>query len=355
MLVSISKKFKFEELWNFYLETNFLYKEKIQMLGSDVEQIKDTWSKIIESSEDVSYTTLRRDSEDNPTNSLSVMKYYDDTWIFQHMVSKKCPLGMVEVLKDSVDWLVSNEKILFAKLYWRPNNGIPNQMFSAIETYLCKEPNSYLYESFDYFALTKHDNNILKYPNNKFKSKVATSIDHTEISEILKDNIDPIIFNSDSLDKLSMPLLKTAKIFNDNNLERKRQFILTKKDSKILAITAVEFSSKGLSLSHYFNKFSIYYINKNITTEEETLIGESILSTVLSFYKELKRDVFISLCDKKVSLIFQKLGLNPKKRYKCLTISRNGLSDKSQKGGFYNAVSFLEKFYKKRVVKYEQN
>ncbi len=348
--MKITKNFKFNELWQFYKEANFLYKQKLKSLEDNLDEIKETWNSLINSGEDINYTNLRKANDGTATNSLSLILYYESTWIFQHMVSKRNPKGMIEVLLDTCKWLCRNPESEFTKFYWRPNNFAPELMFTSMRKYFQEIPNSFLYEQFDYFEfkIAQISENIRV--NRNYPSKIAESeIELSEIAALLKINLPPLIIDSDALKEEDLLLPKTKIAFSRNDLKRNRNFIYTKKEDKIVAIASVEDSSVGLNLSYYFNKFNIYYLTQNASSDEKKEIIENLLSEICNYYLKIDRSFLVTMCNQEITNILKKIGVNPNKQYKCLSLAKRDSNGEAEGGGFYQATAFLEDFYNQRL------
>lgn len=348
--MKITNNFEFDELWKFYLEANFLYDQKLKLLGDNLDEIKKTWNSLINSSEEISYTTLRKAVKGTASNSLSLILYYESTWIFQHMVSKRNPKGMIEVLQDTCKWLYRNPESEFTKFYWRPNNLVPEFMFTSMSKYFQEMPSSFLYELFNYFEFKiSHVIENLRI-SEKYQSKIAVKKqDLSEIADLLRINLPPLILGSDALNKEDLLLPKTENAFARNYLKRTRNFIFTKKDEKVVAIASVEDSSLGLNLSYYFNKFNIYYLSPNYSDNEKLEIIESLLFEISDYYTKIDRKFLVTMCNEEITNILIKLGINPIKQYKCLSLAKRDSNGDTKYGGFYQAIAFLKDFYKQRL------
>jgi len=348
--MKITKNFKFNELWQFYKEANFLYKQKLKSLEDNLDEIKETWNSLINSGEDINYTKLRKAADGTVTNSLSLIMYYESTWLVQHMVSKKNPKGMIEVLVDTCKWLYRNPEIEFTKFYWRPNNLTPELMFTSMGRYFQEIPNLFLYEQFDYFEF-KIAQVIRNFRiTEKYQSKIAESKSElSEIAALLKINLPSLIIDSDALKEDDLLLSKTNISFSRNKLKRNRNFIYTRKEGKIVAIASVEDSSIGLNLSYYFNKFNIYYLTQNSSNDEKKEIIENLLSEICNYYLKIDRLFLVTMCNQEITNILKKIGINPNKQYKCLSLAKRDSNGDAEGGGFYQAIAFLEDFYKQRL------
>ena len=350
MKMKIIQDFSFEQLWDFYLEANFIYKQKLDSLRDNLEEIKDTWDKLLQSGKEINYTTLRKTENGEATNSISLILYYETTWIFQHMVSKRNPKGMTEVLQDACKWLYRNPHSEYMKVYWRPNNLAPEFMFTSMGAYFKGIPNSYLFELFNYFEFKIEHiaGRLNKY--SEYKSEIVTeNKELSQIANILKKNLHPLIVKSDSLDEISLLLPITNRAFSMNNLKRSRNFISTKKDGKIVAIAAVENASIGINLSYYFNKFNFYYIDCECSIEEKRKIVNNLLIKIMEYYQDLDRDFLVTMCNQEFTEILIKIGVEPIKQYRCMSLARKDSKDDSKLGGFYQATVFLKEFYKQKI------
>ena len=349
MKMKIIQDFSFEQLWDFYLEANFIYKQKLDSLRDNLEEIKDTWDKLLQSDDKVNHTSLRVDDTGKPSNSVSLVRYYNTTWILQHLVSSKDPVGMQKVLDYSILFLINNPSAQFAKFYWRPNNYVANLMFDSMKLNLEKAQNNYLYELFEYFEVTKKTLSQLKIVEDEFVSEIVSFGSLPKIASILKDNQKAILLESDSLTMEDLSMEKTTKDFERNGLKRDRAFIVVKKDAEIMAISAVENSSIGINLSYYFNKFTIYYLSSSLSNNQKEKVLKKLLKEIGFYYeRQTTRSSLVTMCPKDISETFTTIGFNPIKQYKCLTIPKANCGN-SQHGGFYQVLTFIRDFYSKKI------
>ena len=125
----------FNSLWELFVSSNFIYKAKFKALEDVFPFIKVTWTNLLNANEDVCYNNLKF-KDGQISNSLSVTRYYHNSWLVQHMVSNSNPKGMIEVLQGAMNWLINNPEANFTKFYWRPQNRVPELMFNGMKRYL---------------------------------------------------------------------------------------------------------------------------------------------------------------------------------------------------------------------------
>lgn len=337
--------FTFDELWRFYLDSNFIYKSKLDFLKPYLPVVAKNWSNLLSAGSELTYTALRR-RKNVPKNSLSMTKYYPSTWIIQHMVSQRDPLGMLTVLLGSLSWFIKNDNIEYGKIYWRPENTGPNLLFSSLAHEVVKlGEEACAFQEFDYYCMdVTAIENALPDSISGFKLLNANDAVKEETSNKIKAAIGPLLYSSDAFHPADIDLFELNLQYGYYNLHRTRRLLPVAKDGEIIAVAVCELSSLGLNLSYYFNKFSIILLSDEL--DERTRLNATAFSIkkAVELYKNHGRAFVVSLNEHETLPEMRKLGLRPVKQYLCLSASK-------ESGALHVAYNHIDSYYQNRMTR----
>ena len=335
----------FGDLWAFYIDANFVYNSKLSALEPVMQDVNETWRNLLTSEGDLSFTVLRY-RNGVPRNSLSLIKYYPRTWIVQHMVSRRDPLGMAAVLLDSLDWMLNRSDLEYVRFFWRPNNPQPNMMFTGLSQRL-QEVNAkvHIFQDFDYHVIAINDiSPRLDVSGTFVRVEQAQPSMFSEICERLQFEVDPLLFQACSFGPDSLTLSSLNSHYKRYNLYRERAIFLAFCDNDIAGVAIAEFSSLGLNFSYYFNNFDIHIMKRELSVEKKKEMIHKLLFEICGFYKERGRSFVVSLTEANNIPEFGELGFAPTKRYSSMTLSK-GL------GGLDISYTHVEDFYRSRMMR----
>jgi len=342
--MQLKKNLRFGDLWAFYIKTNFIYNSKHEALEPYMNEINETWRNLLTSNDDLSRIVLRY-RKGRPRNSLSLIKFYPNTWIVQHMVSRMDPLGMAAVLLDSVEWMINKEGLDYVKFYWRPNNPQTNMLFGGLSESLGElESEVHSYKTFDYHIFNLNEFlTKLSSLGDEISSCIAEPDMFPEISKLLKSIHGPFIYKTDAFDPNTLELSELSKIFQKYNLQRERTVFVALNKHRIVGVGTLEFSSLGLNMSYYFNTFNIH-IERQIPPELKRVIIYKLLRKIASYYGRKGRRFIVTMNNSIEINEYRELGFIPNKRYCSISLSKAG-------GGLEKSYEHVEEFYKSRVKK----
>src|SRR5262249_40183435 len=132
--VSVARDVTFEELWTLFVNSRFLYPEKVARLQPLLLQIEETMRALLRANGDLLSTVVLR-TAGLLESHVSALRPYRHTWMLQHLAalpltsrkfdaSARVTLGLAYYiqLRRDVQWV---------KMFFRPNNPWPARLFGG--------------------------------------------------------------------------------------------------------------------------------------------------------------------------------------------------------------------------------
>jgi hypothetical protein len=143
-------------LWDFFFETVFIYPKKYNFVQKYKQQIMDTYKIIYGRNPQIARHFICRE-KGCITGHLSMIRFYESTWLIHHHAAKKAGLGraglvvldqMERVTIDS--YQLNPYHIHYLMGYYRPENKFPSRLFGGALKSI-NDPNGCLVDGFSYF------------------------------------------------------------------------------------------------------------------------------------------------------------------------------------------------------------
>ena len=334
--------FSFQDLWDFYLESHFVYASKKAGIIPYLDQIFDTWNRLFCSGGDVARIVLRL-KKGRVRNAMTMLRMYPRTWVVQHMASLADPKGMMLVLLDAIGWMMQNETLDFGRFYWQPQNRPAEKMFAGLNQSLQekgiadKNMRSYHYHIIPLKLVDQ------RFPpaEQGFTYRPVEPSEFGDISGLLREDWGPIDFQAQALEAGHLDLAGLNDLYHPHGLHRSRLLLVAEKGGKPAGVAGLEFSNLGMNFSYCFNRFELYYLAPHVSTERRNGILSGLVRAGADYYAQRGRDFMVLFCDVE-GFSLETMGLAPDRHYKCLSLSR-------QSGNSATMEHFMS-FYRDRMA-----
>lgn len=128
-----------DELFQRYMETGFLYPDKLQRLAPFTREILDNWRRAAASPDGLLRVVTHRGGRERSWASLATWRHTEGGWCTQHLVSRGDPLASRAVMLAEQEAMIEDPLHLSNQNWFRPNNRMPRRLFGTISERLGTE------------------------------------------------------------------------------------------------------------------------------------------------------------------------------------------------------------------------
>ncbi|MBI1423840.1 MAG: hypothetical protein GC149_10280 [Gammaproteobacteria bacterium] len=276
-----------EELWYFYFETGFIYKDKRRQLQENSETVKNTFRALLKSNTPLIKKILYK--EDGVIKGhVTAIKVFDQTLMVQHLNALKTNSGpaAMHVIRAITSYFMDSKAndvsgSRYICFYYRPNNFYPNLVFgSAVK--LIDNPDLCWIDTYQF---------CLPAPENKTEAQdpdidvyEAQESDLVELENILIDEKDFRIMRLEGMVRETMADMSLSKSYEDIGLYRYRKIIVAKNRSTGQSVyAACTYGSPGLNFSELTNSIKLFYASD--TRQKLQQMIDSVCDYALKTYE----------------------------------------------------------------------
>ncbi len=326
---SVSSYPGFNEIWDFYQESNFLYLEKKTLLLPYLKEISSTWDKLLSDQNNL-FRFLYKTKNNKISSSICSAQYSQHTASIFHTTGINDPKGVCENTIRAIRLGIQHPQCYYGNLLYRPSNRFAERVIKYVKNRLPKE--AFEHHTYDYYISNLATNTFEVNCNNGISVQYLKPEDREEFENILKNRHSPIYLNSKGLLGDDIFFKKTSKNYSDAGLFRTREILLLKDHNRIIAYSTLEYSSLAINFSFFFNSFTI------TSLEEDLNDIDLLIKASLNYYIKRGRSFAVCLAENLHDDIITKFGIEKKKEYSELILSK-------ENNGFTSAIVHFENLY----------
>jgi len=121
-----------DELFQRYMQTGFLYRDKLQRLAPFTDEILDNWRRAAASPDGLLRVVTFSGERERSWASLATWRHTESGWCTQHLVSRGDPLATRAVMLAEQEAMIEDSTHLSNQNWFRPENRMPQRVFGAI-------------------------------------------------------------------------------------------------------------------------------------------------------------------------------------------------------------------------------
>jgi CRP/FNR family transcriptional regulator, cyclic AMP receptor protein len=314
----------FDEIIDFYGRTRFLYPEKLGLLQSRFDAVRETWRRLIAANGDVfRILMLRRPVEDRlvAMNSICAFEYASGTWLGQHLVSGQQHeyTGTLAALIGLVGGL-HIDGAEFIRLTFRPNNPGVRLLFGGVAEALPSET--------AHLVVRKHA--IVPLPPRVDQRGLSGQIRVERVArgddralDLYRALMHPV--DADSLRLADPRLAELESSYAAHGLSRSREIVVATVDGTVVGAVLCNVASEGMNFSFLENAVEDLVVAPDLSAEVRSAVITELMGEVCAVYRSLGRSYLVLLLDEVLADVLQLLGAaeTPTKEYGILTVSRD--------------------------------
>lgn len=121
-----------DELFERYMQTGFLYRDKLQRLAPFTDEILENWRRASASPDGLLRVVTFSGEHERSWASLATWRHTESGWCTQHLVSRGDPFASRAVMLAEQEAMLEDTAHLSNQNWFRPENRMPRRVFGAI-------------------------------------------------------------------------------------------------------------------------------------------------------------------------------------------------------------------------------
>jgi len=275
------------ELWYFYFETGFIYKEKRRHLQQSAETVKETFRRLLKNNTPLLKKILYKE-EGVIKGHVTAIKVFDRTLMVQHLnaLKAKNESAAMQVVRAITSYFMDHKANMvagnrFICFYYRPNNTYPSIVFGEAVKLINNESVCWTFV-YQYCLPSGHHETVI---DNDIKVAEADYTDLTELESLLIRNREYNILKLECLAREQLVSMTISEEFKEIGLYRYRKVFVAKHAVTGERVYAVcNYASPGLNFSELTNGIKLFYDQEN-TPSAQVLI-DALCETALQSYQD---------------------------------------------------------------------
>ena len=315
---------RFEEVFELYRASGFLYPAKLAALQGDMPSIEQTWRRALAPDARMFRVVARYgivDAAVRLRNTISAFAYAPGTWQGQHLVSRDRHefTGTLAVLIELVEGL-HYEGVEHIRLSFRPDNPGTRMLFGEVPRRIAS----------NYHSLARYDYGCV--PLERLRLAVTGPADITvkpvagdeggAVADFYRRILHPVEVASLALHDAELRQLDAG--YRAAGLERRRKVLLARDHGEILGACLVHDSAVGLNFSFLENAVEHLRVRPDLSPSRRRDVWTALASAAIAHTRS-RRDVVVTVdpADRDLSVPSGMIAAEQPRQYAVLTVSRD--------------------------------
>jgi hypothetical protein len=317
---------RFEEVFELYRASGFLYPAKLAALQGDMPSIEQTWRRALAPDARMFRVVARYGTVDDAVrlrNTISAFAYAPGTWQGQHLVSRERHefTGTLAVLIELVEGL-HDEGVEHIRLSFRPDNPGTRMLFGEVPRWIAS----------NYHSLALCDYGCV--PLERLRLAVTDPADITvkpvghegaAAVDFYRRILHPVELASLALHDPELRQLDAG--YRAAGLERRRKVLLARDHGEIVGACLVHDSAVGLNFSFLENAVEHLRVRPDLSPSRRWEVWTALASAAIAHTRS-GRDPVVTVdpADRDLSVPSGMIAADHPRQYAVLTVSRDGAS-----------------------------
>ncbi|MBS2021035.1 MAG: hypothetical protein JST92_01395, partial [Deltaproteobacteria bacterium] len=289
-----------DNLWQFFLDTRFLYPEKLAALGPVAGEVRQTFEKLRTAGSGLFKSLVFTEGE-KVFAHLSAARAYRRTWLVQHLAGatrlkgRQAPrivnLGLSEYFGQNTD-------LEYVKVFFRPDNKWPARVFGSFAKRMTDRQLSDLRE-LHYQTLPT---DCILPGNDQIRVIEADGGDLSVVERHFVATERGLMLRSDDLTRASLGMSELSEAWKAAGMQRERRVLLALRGDEPVGFALAEISSPGLNLSELLSAFRLVVLPSAVegddaftAAEKSAQIRQQLVRAVLPLYRHAGRPFAVGL------------------------------------------------------------
>ncbi|MBS1810144.1 MAG: hypothetical protein JST84_18430 [Acidobacteria bacterium] len=319
--VKVARDVTFDDIWNLFLESGFLYPEKVARLESVLPEIQQTVRALLRENGKLTATVALREAQMLEAH-MNILRWYENTWIVQHLaalpMSARTNCASARLTLGFTFYGRLRPDIVWSKMYFRPNNPWPARVFGGYARRI-NDPQTSDLRTFHYLVAATTDDS----------PKSLTGIEVYQAGEEDRGLIEDWFtmrgrtteVQANQLQASDDGLANLSRAYEQAGLMRRRESLIAARNGRVTGFALLEIASLGMNFSELTNAFTVHLMDD---TDAETRLA--LVESAKQRYAELGRAQCIALEEGDDLTSYEAAGFSRIKDYTCWTFHREHLA-----------------------------
>jgi hypothetical protein len=324
----------FEEVFDFYRASGFLYPGKLAALAPRLPAIEQTWRRLLAADPHVFRFVETRAVDGELRNAICAFLYAPGTWQGQHLVSRHRHeyAGTLRVLSQLVQWF-HDADVQYARLSFRPSNPGTNRLFGAVPERL---PAHLARASIVDYALVSDGAERLGRPRVAVERLAQGDADAA--IKFYASILHPVELAALRLDDPELAGVRAP--YRAHRLDRSRRLLVAADRNGVIGACLVNQASAGINFSFLENAIEQLRVAPGLPARTRREVWRALAAAALAEARAARSEMAITLDpgDRAAAVEAGLLGPEPK-QYAVLTVSR-------RERGFLRSIGSFNDYYR---------
>ncbi|MGB0678752.1 MAG: hypothetical protein ACPGUV_03725 [Polyangiales bacterium] len=317
--VELASELDAEELWSFFVASNFLYPDKMRKIEAILPEVKGNFSRMMRKS--ASLVTASIVAKNPATQKLdayiSLMRVYHGTWMLHHLASLGMKSGNRYAARN-VFWgatcVMSNlRQLSWVRIYFQPHKAFLARSTGDFALNV-GAGHDVCISQYAYLTASSCDEEVVERPGVNLRP--ATDSDLRLLERKMTEEGCAAEFLADELrDDLS--LKRADFLYRKLGLWREREAMVAEVNGECQAIALLEFAPYGLNLSEVTNRCSIHAWG----SEDQSI--PALARYARRRYAERGYNLCILMVRDRHRSLVEAAGFRYSRQYSCFTLHRD--------------------------------
>ena len=307
-------------LWEFYINSGFVYPEKLDALKHYKQEIISTLDRIVSCS-DNTFKIFFAIKDGAIIGSIMAAQLTDGTWVIQHLAvlpeHRLTPVAK-HLLMAINSWMIGNHEMSHFQNYFRQKTKIAYKTFQG----MLKER-----QNADYMALEAKDYLVLDYPSASSLLRATTpdmdvhemqTAEQSFLYNLMSGKYKPVSLAAIGFCEQRVPVTRVKAKYENIGLFRARHIFVAVFRDWIVGAAIIDTTSLGVNLSHLFDATHIFIFDEKIKNK----VIVSLTKTIYDIQKDRGKNNIIVLANPDDSPAYLDLGFQAKRTYLQYNLSR---------------------------------
>lgn len=313
----------FEDIWTLFLESGFLYPEKVERLAPVLPEIQRSVRALLESNGDLAATVAVPNGRGLEAQ-ISMLRWLERTWMVQHLaalpLSSRTHDASAQITIALIYYGRLRPDIEWGKMFFRPNNAWPARVFGGFANRL-NDPATSDLRVYHYLAACIEPGERGEAVPGVEVWPASSSEDFALVENWFRSRGRVLELQANELEAHRRGQPANTADYRAAGLERRREIVMAGRQGRATAFAILEISSLGLNFSELTNSFTVHAV------EDDPCARFALARAARATYAALGRRLCIGLEESDDLEAFQAAGFQAVKDYACWTFHRQHFAD----------------------------
>lgn len=270
--IRISMPIDPDDLWRFFFETGFIYKNKYRLFLKNKEKIKKTYQALYSAPTEVTRHVTYQE-KGRTMGHVSMLRYAERAWLFHHHAALKgtsIKAGL-EILNHIIHYIYDSLWLKSAGMdylicYFRPENAFPNFFFNGFTKKL-GNPKACSADLFAYLYFRRPMDTKKRLPTG-WTLETATEEDLVSFAASYEKTSGGLLVDALDLFEREAPAHVLTARFRKAGLKKERQIWAIRHHNRHAALVIVNTSDVALNMSELTNCIKVCITRPEVLTKE---------------------------------------------------------------------------------------